>query len=205
VDEGSGDSEVTLRTTKPNRCKHCRERMPEDKPRHVLHEECITPFLDALAVKKEAERKKKELIAERLERAEDRKRREKLKSNGERKADAQAAINRWIVHVRDAGEPCISCGRHHQGMYHAGHYRSRGSAPHLALDPRNLHKQCAPCNLHLHGNLIAYRVGLVRKYGPEFVAELETDQEPRHYTGADYDAIKAEYRLKTKHLKKEKA
>lgn len=129
-----------------------------------------------------------------VKKAEFKARKEKLKTNGQRKAEAQAAINRWIVHVRDANLPCISCGRHHQGMYHAGHYRSRGSSPHLALDPRNLHKQCAPCNMHLHGNLIAYRAGLIARHGVGFVELLEADNEPRHYTGADYDAIKAEYR-----------
>lgn len=130
-------------------------------------------------------------------------RKEKLKTNGQRKAEAQRALNHWIVHVRDAGQPCISCGRMHEGVWHAGHYRSRGSAPHLALDPRNLAKQCAPCNLHLHGNLIAFRLGLIDRHGVAHVEALEADQEPRHYAGADYDAIKAEYRALTKQLKKE--
>jgi hypothetical protein len=129
-------------------------------------------------------------------------RKEAIKTNGQRKAEAQAALNRWIVHGRDAHEPCISCGRHHEGMYHAGHYRSRGSAPHLALDERNLSKQCAPCNLYLHGNLIEYRAGLIRRHGLAFVEALESDNTPRHYTGTDYDAIKAEARQKLRnHLK----
>lgn len=130
-------------------------------------------------------------------------RKEKVKTNGERKAGAQSAINHWVVHVRDADLPCISCGRHHQGANHAGHYRSRGSAPHLALDPRNLAKQCAPCNLYLHGNQIEYRKGLIARHGVEFVEALEADDEPRHYSGADYDAIKSEYRALTRAHKKE--
>lgn len=132
------------------------------------------------------------------ERAQIKTRREKAKTLGQRKAEAQAAINKWVVHVRDKDEPCISCGRHHQGVYHAGHYRSRGSAPHLALDPRNLHKQCAPCNLHLHGNLIEYRKGLIARYGVEHVEELEADQTPRHYSPQDLDEIRATYRGKLK-------
>ena len=189
---------MTLRSTKPNRCKHCKVRMPEDKARHVLHEECMQPWIDGQLAKQAAARLKKQRADDRVKKAETRRQREKLKTNGHRKAEAQAALNRWIVHVRDAGEPCISCGRHHQGMYHAGHYRSRGSAPHLALDPRNLHKQCAPCNLYLHGNLIEYRAGLIRRHGLEFVEALESDHAPRHYTGSDYDAMKAEYRAKTR-------
>lgn len=131
-------------------------------------------------------------------------RREKLKTNGQRKAEAQAAVNAY-VRMRDAHEPCISCDRFHQGEWHAGHYRSRGSAPHLALDPRNLHRQCAPCNLHLHGNLIAYRAGLIRRHGVAFVEALESDNTPRHYSPDDLTAIRAEYREKTKQLKKDSA
>lgn len=186
-----------------SRCKHCKLKFaPEDAGKR-LHNDCIEPWMAAFREKQKQKAQAQQKARQKVEKAETRKRKEALKTNGQRKAEAQAALNRWIVHVRDAGEPCISCGRHHEGMYHAGHFRSRGSAPHLALDPRNLSKQCAPCNLHLHGNLIEYRRGLVQRYGPEFVERLEADQEPRHYTGADYDAIKAEYRAKTKHLRKE--
>jgi hypothetical protein len=135
------------------------------------------------------------------ERAKIKTRREKAKTTGQRKAEAQAAINKWVVHVRDRDQPCISCGRFHEGMYHAGHYRSRGSAPHLALDPRNLHKQCAPCNLHLHGNLIEYRKGLIARYGISHVEELESDQTPRHLSHDDIDAIRDTYRAKRKEFK----
>lgn len=136
------------------------------------------------------------------ERAQFKERKAKLKTNGEKKAEAQSALNRWIVHVRDAGLPCISCGRMHEGAWHGGHYKSRGSSPHLALDPRNVHRQCAPCNVYLHGNLINFRVGLVGRYGLAYVEELEADQEPRHYCGDDYEAIKATYVQKMKDLKR---
>jgi hypothetical protein len=136
------------------------------------------------------------------ERAQFKERKAKLKTNGERKAGAQAALNRWVVHGRDVDQPCISCGRFHQGANHGGHYRSRGSAPHLALDPRNVHRQCYPCNVQLHGNLINYRLGLIARYGVEYVEALEADQEPRHHSGADYDAIRAQYVEKLKELKR---
>jgi len=146
-----------------------------------------------------AARKVKQDKAE--ERAKVKTRREKLKTNGQRKAEAQAALNHWIVHVRDKHQPCISCGRHHEGVWHAGHFRSRGSAPHLALDPRNLAKQCAPCNLRLHGNLIGFRQGLIERYGISHVEQLEADNEPRHYSPDDLDAIKKEYRALARQAK----
>ena len=141
--------------------------------------------------------------AKQAEKAHTRARKEKLKTNGQRKAEAQRALNHWIVHVRDKDQPCISCGRYHLGLYHAGHFRSRGSAPHLALDPRNLAKQCAPCNLYLHGNLIGFRAGLIQRHGEAFVLELEADNTPRHLTGDELDAVKREYRALAREAKKE--
>lgn len=165
---------------KPRECAQCHSLFsPQRMGAKVCSPRCASRFVRAQNDAKKAEEKQ---------------RREKLKTNGKRKAEAQAALNRWIVHFRDVDQPCISCGRFHQGIYHAGHYRSRGSASHLALDPRNLAKQCAPCNLHLHGNLIGFRAGLIARHGVEFVEALESDNECRNPNGADYDALKAEYR-----------
>lgn len=184
-------------------CPQCRKKFTaeEKAARRLIHPECIEAYAEAEEAR--AERKKaKELRAlQRVERAADRKKRERLKTNGEKKSEAQAALNRWVVHGRDKDQPCISCGRFHQGANHGGHYRSRGSAPHLSLDPRNVHRQCAPCNVYLHGNLINFRIGLVNRYGLAYVEELEADQEPRHYKGEDYDAIKAFYVQELKQLK----
>jgi len=186
-----------------SKCKHCGVRWtPEEKARRIrLHQDCIEPWMLAFQ-----EKQKRKAVAERkakirVERAVDKSKRAKLKTNGEKKAEAQSALNRWVVHGRDKDQPCISCGRFHQGANHGGHYRSRGSAPHLSLDPRNVHRQCAPCNVYLHGNLINFRIGLVKRYGLAYVEELEADQEPRHYSGADYDAIKADFVQRLKQLK----
>ncbi len=172
-------------------CAHCQTPFtPQRMGQKVCSPRCAGRYVKAV--------KKTEIATTKA-------RREKLKTNGQRKAEAQRAINHWIVHVRDKDEPCISCGKFHQGAWHAGHFRSRGSAPHLALDPRNLAKQCAPCNLYLHGNLIEFRRALIEKHGVAFVEQLEADQEPRHYSGDDYEAIKREYRAKSRELKKETA
>lgn len=185
----------------PTRCAHCKVKFAPEERGKRLHPDCIEPWTAAFQ-----EKQKRKAVAERkakirVEKAVDRKKRERLKTNGEKKSEAQVALNRWVVHGRDKDQPCISCGRFHQGANHGGHYRSRGSAPHLSLDPRNVHRQCAPCNVYLHGNLINFRIGLVKRYGLAYVEELEADQEPRHYSGADYDAIKALYVSKLKQLK----
>lgn len=161
-------------------CKHCATPFTPVRPLQAV----CSPRCAGRLVK---EQKKAEAVQTRERKA-------AMKTNGQKKAEAQKAVNYWIVHVRDKDEPCISCGKFHQGAWHAGHFRSRGSAPHLALDPRNLAKQCAPCNLHLHGNLIEFRRGLVARYGISHVEELEADQTLRHYSGDDFEAIKREYR-----------
>lgn len=167
----------------------------EPKARHCeVCQTLYTPQRMGQIVCRPACAMKKVRLEKVAERAQIKTRKEKAKTTGQRKAEAQAAVNKWVVHVRDKYQPCISCGRFHQGMYHAGHYRSRGSAPHLALDPRNLAKQCAPCNLHLHGNLIEYRKGLIAREGEAFVLALESDQVPRHHSPQELDAIRDHYR-----------
>lgn len=145
-----------------------------------------------------AMRKVKQAKAE--ERAKIKTRKEKAMTWGERHARAQAAVNAY-VRARDADLPCISCGRHHEGQWHAGHYRSRGAAKHLALDTRNIHKQCQPCNNHLHGNQINYRLGLIARYGLAYVEALECDNARRDLTNDEIDAIWREHKAKLKEMR----
>ena len=135
------------------------------------------------------------------ERAKVRTRKEAIKTLADLKREAQTALNRWIVQVRDSDKPCISCGRHHQGQWHAGHYMSRGAAPQHALNPLNVHKQCAPCNTYLHGNLIAYRVRLIELIGLEAVEAMENDNAPRKWTREGLIEVRDTYRAKLKELK----
>ena len=125
---------------------------------------------------------------------------ERVKSKGQYMREAQAAFNAW-VRERDALLPCISCGRHHQGKYDAGHYRTVGSNPALRFEPLNCAKQCVPCNQHKSGDIVNYRIELVKRIGAEKVEWLEGPHEPRRYTIEQLKAIKAEYRALTKELK----
>jgi len=80
------------------------------------------------------------------------------------------------IRLRDDAKPCISCGRHHKGQYHAGHYMSKGGHPQLRFDENNIHKQCSTCNNHRSGNLVRYRVRLIKKIGLDMVEYLECFQ-----------------------------
>lgn len=125
----------------------------------------------------------------------------KLKTRRDWMKDAQTAVNAY-VRERDKDLPCISCGRFHEGQWHAGHYLSRGAHLELALEPRNIHRQCAPCNTHLSGNQVKFRLGLIARHGVELVDWLEGPHEPKRYTIDELKAIRDEYRTRLRELQK---
>lgn len=138
-------------------------------------------------------------LKRKAERAELKRRKEAAKTRSQWMAEAQQAFNAW-VRKRDHDKPCISCGRHHEGQWHAGHFYSTGARPELRFNEDNCHKQCQPCNTHLHGNLLRYRDELPRRIGS---ARFETLGEPHpaaKFTIPDLMAIKATYRSKSKAL-----
>ncbi|WP_448512122.1 recombination protein NinG [Photorhabdus laumondii] len=112
---------------------------------------------------------------------------------------AQQAFNAFI-RERDKDQPCISCGRFHDGQYHAGHYLTIKSHPELRFDEDNVHKQCAPCNNHLSGNIINYKPGLIEKIGQERFDRLTSHRELPKWKREDYILIRNEYRAKLKKL-----
>lgn len=135
-----------------------------------------------------------------IERKDIKVRKEKLKSRADHAKDTQQSFNEW-VRLRDADLPCVSCGRHHDGQYHAGHYRTVAANPAIRFEPLNVHKQCAPCNNHKSGDIVNYRIELVKRIGAEAVEWLEGPHEPKKYTVEQLKAMTAEYRAKTRELK----
>ena len=154
----------------------------------------------ALATKDVNQQKARKSLAQ-VERREIKVRKEKLKSRADHMREVQAAFNEW-VRLRDADLPCVSCGRHHEGQYHSGHYRTVGGNPELRFEPLNAWKQCAPCNNHKSGDIVNYRIELVKRIGVEKVDWLEGPHEPKRYTVEDLKAIKADYRAKARELKR---
>lgn len=116
------------------------------------------------------------------------------------KSKAQSSFNAYI-RERDSAYPCISCQRHHDGQYHAGHFRPSGSHSELTFHEDNVHKQCAPCNTHLSGNLTHYRIHLISKIGLQRVEWLEKHHKPVKYTRENYEHIERVYKDKLKELK----
>lgn len=127
---------------------------------------------------------------------------ERVKTKGQWMREAQTEFNTWI-RLRDAGQPCISCGTTADVQYCAGHYRTTAAAPELRFHPLNVNLQCnRNCNLGKSGNLLGYRPRLIEKIGLEAVEWLEGPHEPKRYTIEDLKAIKAKYRALTRELKR---
>jgi hypothetical protein len=191
---------IERKQPRPKKCsvKTCRASFVPK----VSFQSWCSPDCAVVIARDKREKKRKSLAS--IERREIKVRKEKLKNRADHLREAQATFNEW-VRLRDADRPCISCGRHHEGQYHAGHYRSVGANPELRFEPLNVWKQSAPCNTHLSGNLVNYRISLLQGIGAEKVEWLEGPHEPRKYTVEEIKTIKAEYRAKTRELKKGQA
>lgn len=174
---------------KPKVCKVCKELFI---PRSGLQKVCGIGCAIALSVKTRQKREKCETKALK----------EKLKTRSQWLKEAQIEVNKYI-RLRDRDLPCISCQRFHTGQWHAGHYRTVGAQPALRFNELNIHKQCAPCNNHLSGNLIEYRINLIAKIGLDKVEWLEGKHEPMKYTIDDIMQIKELYKKKLKELQNE--
>ena len=123
------------------KCKVCRIEYTPTKPMQtVCSHECAL----SLAISTRAKAEKVALVKDKRE---TKQKLDKLKTKAQWAKEAQAAFNKFI-RLRDHDQPCISCGRHHGGQYHAGHFLSVGARPELRFEELNVHKQCAPCNKH---------------------------------------------------------
>lgn len=84
----------------------------------------------------------------------------------------QQWFNRFI-RLRDAKEPCISCGTTKNVSWSAGHYFTVGSYPNLRFNEDNVHKQCwFYCNKNKSGNIAEYTPNLIKKIGIDRFTEL---------------------------------
>ena len=188
-------------TVKIRKCaaKECRRPFAPATPWQVICSDsltCACAFAEQEATKREAKKAKREA-------AEDKEKRDALKTRKDWIKPTQDAVNRY-VRFRDAGKGCISCGTclvlgGVGGGFDAGHYRSRGSAPHLRFELTNVHGQCKRCNNQLAGNAVEFRRGLLERFGLQYVEALEADQEPRRHTVEEM----AEIRKLVKQLEKE--
>ena len=191
-----------LASTKPNKCRFCKVRMPEDKAKHVLHDECFQPWLTKQLAKQAAAREKKD-------RAEFRERKAKLKRIPDLIREAQTAFNAFI-RERDKDKGCFVCSRPFLAgvpgrVQHAGHVRSRGAAGHLRYDEDNCMGECEGCNGPHGAKPHQIKAGAIARIGAERFEELEASNEPHKWERDELIAIKALYVGKLKELKRSQA
>lgn len=195
---------IERKEPRPKKCRveSCRASFV---PRRLGQAVC-SPACALIDAPRHQERARKSL--DQVERREIKVRKDQLKSRADHLREAQAAVNEF-VRLRDAHLPCISCDSTPNDIdlmtgsrWDAGHYRSVGACPELRFEPLNIHRQCVKCNRNLSGNAVEYRIRLVLRIGAERVAWLEGPHQPRKYTVEEIKTIKAEYRAKTRELKR---
>jgi hypothetical protein len=156
----------------------------------------------AVVIAKERAAKKKAKEA-RIERAETKKKLEKIVPMSVHLDRTQAVINAY-VRLRDADKGCISCPRPASwgGQWHASHYKSRGANSALRFNLLNLHKACSICNNHLSGNMAGYVPGLIERIGQEKVEMLDNFDRSRTYTIEYLARMRKVFNKKIKRLEK---
>ena len=173
-----------MKPIKPKKCKVCKVEFTPTKP---LQQVCGWECAIELSKNKRIKTVKKEVKEAKL----------KLKSRSDWLKDTQVVFNKYI-RLRDQDDGCISCGSKSAYAYHAGHYRSIGSAGQLRFNELNCHRQCSACNTHLSGNLIRYRHGLIRKIGIHAVETLESDNDTIKIGIEQIKILKAHFSAKIK-------
>ncbi|ETK19288.1 hypothetical protein H097_10527 [Pseudomonas sp. FH4] len=148
-------------------------------------------------------------------------RKEALKTRADHVKDAEKAVRDYRrTYELSIGSGCISCGESQEsilhaqgwktgGVFDAGHFLGKGARPELRLVPSNIWLQCKSCNAGSSkyarkGQTVsqAFREGLIGRIGLEAVESLEADHTPRKETIEQLKAITAEYRAKTRELKR---
>jgi Bacteriophage Lambda NinG protein len=177
---------LVAKTLKPKKCRICRsEFTPRSRMQVVCGIDCATKLVALNRQKAEARKLREDKV--------------RAKPRSEWLKLAQTVFNAYI-RKRDEHLPCISCGRHHEGQYHAGHYRTVAAAPELRFDELNVHKQCSVCNNHKSGNITEYRINLAHRIGQAGVDYLEGPHEPKKFTVEELQEIIRKYREKIKLL-----
>ena len=182
---------------KQKTCKACRNKFVPSRPMQTA---CTPACAIAMAERK---RQKQAQQEEARKRKEARQRLESMKGIPELIREADKAFCAFI-RARDAGKPCICCGRHSSGWsrggdWDAGHYRSRGAASHLRYREDNCHSQLKQCNRRAF-DVASYRRNLVERIGIARVEALENDNGTHKWTRDELKAIKSEYIRKRKEI-----
>lgn len=178
------------------KCKYCKEEFEKKSPLQYL---CFPP--KPCSWKYQEEQRKKR--AKQEWNKEKKVLKEKLKTLSEYEKDARVWFQKWI-RKRDESLPCISCGRSTAKQWDGGHFYKAEIYSGLIFDENNCHKQCSQCNDLYSGNELAYREGLIKRYGEGYVKDLENRKDAARnykYSKDQLIEIKNEYQNRLKAIK----
>lgn len=151
------------------KCLVCKTKFEVKSNAHwICGFECATINNNDQVNKKKEQLKKSEWTKEKAEI------KEKLLTHKDYLRLLQVVFNSYI-RKRDEKLPCVSCGRTNVEEFHAGHYIA-STYQYLRFNEFNVWKQCSQCNTHLRGNLIPYRIELIKRIGLKEVEKLENDR-----------------------------
>ncbi len=145
---------------------------------------------EKLISKAKRETKAKEKIA----RAKHKDDKERVKRRCDWLDQLQTLVNQYVIHVRDVGKPCCTCGTTKPTIkYDAGHCFTRAARSDIRFELTNIHKQCSVnCNQYGSGMRKEYKEFIVATYGQEHWEWLEEVKPNLKEQFPDYHAIKKE-------------
>ena len=185
----SKEPQLKETSIKTKNCKRCNGNLPLDSFTSTKARYCKQCHrLDALD-------KQHKRTLKQLERTKSSKQKKKTVIKiSDLKKKVQRVFNKWI-RTRDEELPCISC-QGICGKWDAGHFHAMGSTGALRYNEDNCHKQGAGCNKFKHGNLLEYRINLIKKIGQERVDWLEEHRnDVKKWQRDELEALLTRYKL----------
>lgn len=158
------------------RCKHCNKLF---EPQYNSMQPTCTPVCalayiltpKGRAAIKESARKQ----SRRDNNAKHKADKERIKTRTAWYDQLQTLVNQYVVHVRDNGLPCITCGTTNDIKYDAGHWQTRAARSELRFNLYNIHKQCSvQCNQNASGAKQEHEEYISNKYGNHIVDWLKS-------------------------------
>lgn len=130
------------------------------------------------------------------------KQREALKTLTQLENEAKTPFQKFI-RLRDADENCASCGTNYSEVWDGGHFYKAEIYSGLIFNENNCHKQCKKCNRFLNGNENNYRLGLIERYGLDYVLKLDVlanETRQYKYTRQELIDLKKKYNKKVREI-----
>ena len=113
------------------------------------------------------------------------------------KKKVQKVFNAWI-RERDKNEPCLACGKRGVKM-DASHLWAMGSNGILRYNEDNVNNTCQSCNRFKGGNLLEYRLNLIKKIGEDRVKWLDDNHTKTHkFTREELLELLENYKIRNK-------